>query len=72
MITYVLYYYKKIYWIELCEDLKQYDQAKRTPYDRSVSAMLTLVGALEPIRKPAPISKPIIQVYEHGHQAALN
>ena len=63
MITYVLYYYKKIYWIELCEDLKMYDQNKRTPFDRSVSAMLTLVGALEPIRKPPPKKMPIIEVY---------
>lgn len=62
MITYVLFYYKKIYWIELCEDLKIYDQNKRTPFDRSVSAMLTLVGGLEPIYKPAPIKTPIIRI----------
>lgn len=72
MITYVLYYYKKIYWIELCEDLKIYDQTKRTPHDRSVSAMLTLVGALEPMRKPPPIPRPMIQVFEHGHQTQFN
>lgn len=63
MITYVLYYYKKIYWIELCEDLKQYDQNKRTPHDRSVSAMITLVSSLEPIRKPMPQKQPLIQVF---------
>lgn len=65
MITYVLYYHRKIYWIELCEDLKQYDQNKRTPHDRSVSAMITLVGALEPIRTPPPPSHALIKVYEH-------
>lgn len=63
MITYVLYYYKKIYWIELCEDLKQYDQNKRTPHDQSVSAMITLVGSLEPIRKPPRPKTPLVDVY---------
>lgn len=62
MITYVLYYYKKIYWVELCEDLKTYDQNKRTPSDRSVSAMITLVGALEPIYKPQPPKTPLIRL----------
>lgn len=65
MITYVLYYYKKIYWIELCEDLKIYDQNKRTPHDRSVSAMITLVGGLEVIRKPPPRKEPLIQIFEN-------
>lgn len=64
MISYVLYHSRKIYWIELCEDLKQYDQNKRTPSDRSVSAMIALVGSLEPNRKPPPMSTPIIQVYD--------
>lgn len=63
MITYVEHYYKKIYWIELCEDLKQYDQNKRTPSDRSVSAMITLVGSLEIIRKPPPKRTPLVEVY---------
>ena len=63
MITYVLYYYKKIYWIELCQDLKEYDQNKRTPHDRSVSAMITLVGSLEPIRKPPQMKFPLINIY---------
>lgn len=71
MITYVLYYYKKIYWIELCEDLKQYDQNKRTPHDRAVSAMITLVGGLEPIRKPPPKKNPLITVYG-GETVVLN
>lgn len=62
MITYVLYHYRKIYWIELCEDLKQYDQNKRTPSDRSVSAMITLVGSLEPIYTPPPPKAPLIRI----------
>ncbi|HRP30459.1 MAG TPA: hypothetical protein PKV73_01140 [Agriterribacter sp.] len=72
MITYVLYYYRKIYWIELCEDLKVYDQNKRTPSDRSVSAMITLVGSLEPIRKPPPKKHPLINVYENQQSSKYN
>lgn len=72
MITYVLYYYHKIYWVELCEDLKIYDQNKRTPHDRSVSAMLTLVGSLEPIRKPPPKTVPIIETYPATKAHTLN
>lgn len=64
MITYVLHYSKKIYWIELCEDLKQYDQNKRNPFDRSVSGMITLVGSLEPDRKPQPRRTPLIQRFD--------
>jgi len=64
MITYVIHYYRKIDWIELCEDLKIYDQNKRTPSDRSVSAMITLVGGLEPIYSPPPRRTPLIEVYE--------
>lgn len=67
MITYVLHYHRKIYWIELCEDLKQYDQNKRTPSDMSVSAMITLVGSLEPIRKPPPKTVPLVTVYPRGY-----
>lgn len=63
MITYVLYYYRKIYWVELCEDLKIYDQNKRTPFDKSVSAMITLVGSLEPVYKPPPRRTPLYQTY---------
>jgi hypothetical protein len=63
MITYVEHHYEKIYWSELCEDLKLYDPAKRTPSDRSVSAMIALVGGLEPVRKPLPKKEPLITVY---------
>lgn len=63
MISYIEHYCSKIYWIELLEDLKSYDPNKRTPYDRAVSAMITLVGSLEPIRKPLPKGKPLITIY---------
>lgn len=72
MIAYVLYHYRKIYWIELCEDLKQYDQNKRTPSDRSVSAMIALVGGLEPIRKPPPRPIPIVTRYNGQGQLIDN
>lgn len=63
MISYVEHYCDKIYWIELCEDLKLYDPNNRTPSDRTVSAMIALVGGLEPVRKPPPQPRPIIQVF---------
>ncbi len=63
MITYILNYADKIYWIELLDDLKLYDPNKRTPSDRSVSAMIALVGGLEPVRKPPPMKNPLVTVY---------
>ena len=68
MITFVEHYCHKIYWIELCEDLKLYDPNKRTPSDRSVSAMIALVGGLEPVRKPPPKKVPLVQVFPKGQQ----
>lgn len=63
MISYIEHYCDKIYWVELLEDLKLYDPNKRTPHDRAVSAMITLVGGLEPIRKPLPKTKPLVTIY---------
>lgn len=63
MISYVEHYCDKIYWLELLEDLKNYDPQKRTPSDRTVSAMIALVGGLEPIYKPPPPQTPLIKVY---------
>lgn len=63
MISYIEHYCDKIYWIELLEDLKTYDPSKRTPSDRTVSAMIALVGGLEPIYKPIPPKTPLIKVY---------
>lgn len=68
MITFVEHYCHKLYWIELCEDLKLYDPNKRTPSDRSVSAMIALVGGLEPVRKPPPKKVPLVQVFPKGQQ----
>lgn len=63
MISYVEHYCEKIYWIELLEDLKQFDPSKRTPSDRTVSAMIALVGGLEPVYKPPPPPTPLVKVY---------
>lgn len=63
MISYVEHYCDKIYWIELLEDLKLFDPQKRTPSDRTVSAMIALVGGLEPVYKPAPPSTPLVKLY---------
>jgi hypothetical protein len=63
MISYIEHYSDKIYWIELLEDLKQYDPQKRTPSDRTVSAMIALVGGLEPVYKAPPPKNPLIKLY---------
>ena len=63
MISYVEHYSDKIYWIELLEDLKIFDPSKRTPSDRTVSAMIALVGGLEPVYKPPPPATPLVKVY---------
>jgi len=65
MISYIEHYCSKIYWLELLEDLKMFDPQKRTPSDRSVSAMIALVGGLEPIYKPAPPKSPLVNVYHN-------
>lgn len=65
MITYVKHHSNKIYWIELCEDELKYDPNKRTPSDRTVSAMITLVGSLEPVYKPQSFSTAIVPIYEN-------
>jgi hypothetical protein len=63
MISYVEHYSDKIYWPELLEDLKQFDPQKRTPSDRTVSAMIALVGGMEPVYKPPPPKNPLIKIY---------
>ena len=63
MISYIEHYCEKIYWIELLDDLKIYDPGKRTPSDRTVSAMISLVGGLEPVYKPPPPATPLVKVY---------
>jgi hypothetical protein len=65
MISYVEHYADKIYWLELIEDLKNFDPQKRTPSDRTVSAMIALVGGLEPIYKPPIPQTPLVNIYHN-------
>ena len=66
MISYVEHYCEKIYWLELLEDLKNFEPSKRTPSDRTVSAMIALVAGLEPIYKPPPPQTPLVKIYPNG------
>lgn len=64
MISYILHYSDKIYFEELLEDLLKFKPYKRTPSDRTVSAMITLVSSMELIYKPPPMKTPIINIYD--------
>ncbi len=66
MISYVEHYCEKIYWMELLEDLKNFEPSKRTPSDRTVSAMIALVAGLEPIYKPPPPQTPLVKIYPNS------
>lgn len=63
MISYVEHYSDKIDYEELLEDLPKFKPFKRTSFDRTVSAMIALVGSLEPVYKPAPPKSPLIRIY---------
>ena len=70
MITYVEHYYTKIYYEELLDDLLKFRPYKRTPSDRTVSAMITLVCSLEPTVKPVPMTTPLIKLYPNNSYVA--
>jgi hypothetical protein len=72
MMTYVEHHCEKIYYPELLEDLLKFRPYKRTPSDRTVSAMITLVSSLEPVIKPLPKKNPLISVYENDHATSMN
>ncbi len=63
MMTYVEHHSDKILYEELLEDLPKFRPYKRTPFDRTVSAMITLVSSMEIIIKPPPKKNPLVQVY---------
>jgi len=71
MISYVEHYADKIYWLELIDDLKNFDPQKRTPSDRTVSAMIALVGGLEPIYKPPLPQTPLVKIYPNQGLGAV-
>jgi hypothetical protein len=63
MMTYIEHYCHKIYFMELLDDLPKFRPYKRTPSDRTVSAMITLVGALEPIPITPKQMTPLVKLY---------
>jgi hypothetical protein len=65
MITYVLHYSHLIYYDELLDDLPKFRPYKRTPSDRTVSAMITLVSSMELVHKPQKPAAPLVKVYEN-------
>jgi hypothetical protein len=72
MMTFVEHHCDKILYEELLDDLPKFRPYKRTPFDRTVSAMITLVSSMEIIVKPPPKKKPLIQVYDNQGNAILN
>ena len=66
MITYIEHYCNKIYYEELLDDLLKFKPYKRTPSDRSVSAMITLVSSLEPIPAEKKLSVPLIKIFNNA------
>jgi len=65
MITYVLHYCNKIYFMELLEDLPKFRPYKRTPSDITVSAMITLVSSMELTAKPEKRREALVKVYNN-------
>ncbi len=65
MVSFVEHYCDKIYWMELLDDLLLYTPLKRTPFDRTVSAMITLVSSTEISYKPAKPKTPLVTQYEN-------
>ena len=63
MATYIEHHYDKIYYEELLEDLLKFRPYKRTPSDRTVSAMITLVSSLEQVVVPKSPISPLIKIY---------
>jgi len=71
MISYVEHHCDKIYYLELLEDLPKFRPYQRTTFDRTVSAMITLVSSMELTTKPKR-KTPLITVYPNeGHQNTL-
>jgi hypothetical protein len=68
MTTFIEHHCEKIYYEELLDDLLKFRPYKRTPSDRTVSAMITLVSSLEPIQIPQVPKTPLIRVF--GNSAA--
>lgn len=65
MRSYIEHHCDKIYWYDLLEDLLQFIPLKRTPFDRTVSAMITLVKSLDVTPKQPPRRAPLVTIYEN-------
>jgi hypothetical protein len=72
MMTYVEHHSEKIFYEELLDDLPKFRPFKRTPFDRTVSAMITLVSSLEPVVKPPPRKTPLVRRYNGQGQLIEN
>jgi hypothetical protein len=65
MRSYVEHHCHLIYWMELLDDLLIFEPLKRTPFDRTVSAMIALVKSLDVNPKPPPRKSPLAKIYEN-------
>lgn len=68
MMTFVEHHCDKILYEELLDDLLKFRPFKRTPSDRTVSAMITLVSSLEQVVKPPPKKNPLVTAYDRNGQ----
>lgn len=72
MTTYVEHHCNSIDYMELLDDLPKFRPNKRTPSDRTVSAMITLVAALEPVTPRQKMSEPLVRTYPNNATPSLN
>ena len=71
MTTFVEHHCEKIYYEELLEDLLKFRPYKRTPSDRTVSAMITLVSSLEPAPVERSPKTPLIRLFSGGNPISV-
>ena len=67
MMTFVEHHCDKIMYYELLEDLPKFRPYKRTPHDRTVSAMITLVSSMEQVYQPPKRKEPLIETFENSY-----
>lgn len=64
MITYIEHHCEKIFYEDLLEDLLKFKPYKRTPSDKTVSAMITLVSSLEQQPAKRQVTAPLIRFFQ--------
>jgi hypothetical protein len=64
MITYIEHHCEKISYEDLLEDLLKFKPYKRTPSDKTVSAMISLVSSLEQQPPERKVTTPLIRVFQ--------